>query len=207
MNSASMALKTDYLVLGSGIAGLSFALQAARHGEVLVVTKREAADTATNWAQGGVAAVLGPEDSFEKHSEDTRLAGAGLCHDVVVELCVREAPSAIAWLTDMGARFSEGQSGALDLGREGGHTERRIVHAGDITGQEIQRALWDAVRESSNIRVLDWHMAIDLITLSNFGGPDRCVGAYVLDERRGAVETVLASATVLATGGAGKVYL
>jgi L-aspartate oxidase len=202
-----MALKTDYLVLGSGIAGLSFALQAARHGEVLVVTKREADDTATSWAQGGVAAVLSAEDSFEKHEADTATAGAGLCHDVVVELCVREAPDAIRWLSELGANFSEGAEGSLDLGREGGHTERRIVHAGDITGREIQRALWAAVRESPNIRVLEWHMGIDLITLSNFGGPDRCVGAYVLDERKGVVDTVLARATVLATGGAGKVYL
>ncbi|HWA76420.1 MAG TPA: L-aspartate oxidase [Polyangiaceae bacterium] len=202
-----MALKTDYLVLGSGVAGLSFALQAARHGEVLVVTKREADDTATSWAQGGVAAVLSAEDSFEKHEADTATAGAGLCHDVVVELCVREAPGSIRWLSELGAHFSEGAEGSLDLGREGGHTERRIVHAGDITGREIQRALWAAVRESSNIRVLEWHMGIDLITLSNFGGPDRCVGAYVLDEKKGTVETILARATVLATGGAGKVYL
>jgi L-aspartate oxidase len=202
-----MALKTDYLVLGSGIAGLSFALHAAQHGEVLIVTKREAGDTATNWAQGGVAAVLSPEDSFDKHAEDTNSAGGGLCHEVVVDLCVREAPAAIRWLSEVGANFSESDPGTLDLGREGGHTERRIVHAGDITGHEIQRALWAAVRESPNVRVLEWHMGIDLITLSNFGGPDRCVGAYVLDERRRTVETVLARATLLATGGAGKVYL
>jgi len=202
-----MPQKTDYLVLGSGIAGLSFALRAAQHGEVLIVTKRDASDSATNWAQGGVAAVLSPDDSFEKHAEDTRVAGAGLCHDVVVDLCVRDAPAAVQWLTDVGARFSASDEGKFDLGREGGHTERRIVHAGDITGEEIQRALWQAVKESPNIRVLEWHMGIDLITLSNFGGPDRCVGAYVLDERGGKVETLLAHATILATGGAGKVYL
>ncbi|HET9953180.1 MAG TPA: L-aspartate oxidase [Polyangiaceae bacterium] len=202
-----MSEKTDYLVLGSGVAGLSFALHAAEHGEVLLLTKREPGDSATSWAQGGVAAVLSPEDSFERHAEDTAVAGAGLCHDVVVDLCVREAPAAIRWLADLGARFSEDPAGEFDLGREGGHTQRRIVHAGDITGREIQRALWEAVRASPNIRVLDWHMGIDLITLSNFGGPDRCVGAYVLDERRGVVKTILARATVLATGGAGKVYL
>ncbi len=202
-----MPQKTDYLVLGSGIAGLSFALRAAQHGEVLVVTKRDAGDTATNWAQGGVAAVLSPDDSFEKHAADTHAAGAGLCHDVVVDLCVRDAPGAVRWLTELGAKFSAGDTGTLDLGREGGHTERRIVHAGDITGTEIQRALWDAVQQSPNIRVLEWQMGIDLITLSNFGGPDRCVGAYVLDERTGKVDTLLARATVLATGGAGKVYL
>jgi len=200
-------MKTDYLVLGSGIAGLTFALRAAKHGEVLIVTKRAADDTATSWAQGGVAAVLSKEDSFEKHAEDTRSAGAGLCHDVVVDLCVREGPEAIQNLIELGARFSEGEEGALDLGREGGHSERRIVHSGDITGREIQRALWERALQVPNIRVLEWHMGVDLITLSNFGGPDRCVGAYVLDERRGVVETVLAHATVLATGGAGKVYL
>jgi L-aspartate oxidase len=202
-----MAMRTDYLVLGSGIAGLSFALEAAAHGEVMLVTKRAAPDGATSWAQGGVAAVLSPDDSFEKHAEDTRSAGAGLCHDVVVDLCVREAPDAIRFLSDLGAEFSSLVPGTFDLGREGGHSERRIVHAGDITGREIQRALWQAVRESPNIQVLEWHMGVDLITLSNFGGPDRCVGAYVLDERSLRIETLLARATVLATGGAGKVYL
>jgi L-aspartate oxidase len=200
-------MKTDYLVIGSGIAGLTFALHAAAHGDVVIVTKRAADDTATSWAQGGVAAVLSEQDSFEKHASDTHAAGAGLCHEVVVDLCVREGPEAINGLIEVGARFSAGEEGELDLGREGGHSERRIVHSGDITGREIQRALWERVRALPNVRVLEWHMGVDLITLSNFGGPDRCVGAYVLDEQRGTVETVLAHATVLATGGAGKVYL
>src|SRR3954464_371597 len=138
-----MALVTDYLVLGSGVAGLSFALTAATHGEVTIVTKRDRDDTATQWAQGGVAAVLSPEDSFERHADDTREAGAGLCHDVVVDLCVREAPDAIRWLMELGAEFSRAEDGSLDLGREGGHTARRVVHAGDISGREIQRALLD----------------------------------------------------------------
>jgi len=198
---------TDFLVIGSGIAGLSFALHAARHGEVVVVTKRAAGDSATSWAQGGVAAVLGPEDSFSKHADDTRVAGAGLCHDIVVDLCVREAPEAVRWLAGVGASFSTNSNGDLDLGREGGHSERRVVHAGDITGREIQRALLEAVRASPNIRMLEWHMGVDLITMSSFGGPDICVGAYVLDEERGVVDTILARTTVLATGGAGKVYL
>jgi L-aspartate oxidase len=202
-----MALVTDYLVLGSGVAGLAFALTAARHGEVTVVTKRARDDSATQWAQGGVAAVLSPDDSFERHASDTQEAGAGLCHDVVVDLCVREAPEAIRWLMDLGADFSRGDEGGLDLAREGGHSARRVVHAGDITGREIQRALAAAVARHPNIRILDWHMAVDLITLSKFGGPDYCVGAYVLDEQDGSVATVLAKATVLATGGAGKVYL
>jgi L-aspartate oxidase len=202
-----MQLSTDYLVLGSGIAGLTFALRAAEFGEVLIVTKRACDDSATNWAQGGMAAVLSPDDSFAKHAEDTRFAGAGLCHDVVVDICVREAPDSIRWLSDMGAKFSRSQSGEFDLGREAAHTERRIVHAGDITGREIQRALLEAARQSPNIRILEWHMGVDLITMSKFGGPDQCVGAYILDEESGTVQTVLARATVLATGGAGKVYL
>ncbi len=202
-----MPLQTDYLVIGSGIAGLSFALRAARHGDVTVVTKRARDDSATAWAQGGVASVLSPDDSFERHIDDTLKAGAGLCHDVVVDLCVREGPDEIRWLMELGAEFTKNEQGELDLGREGGHTARRVVHAGDISGREIERALLDAVRQAPNIQLLEWHMGIDLITLSKFGGPDQCVGAYVLDEKKGTVDTLLARATVLATGGAGKVYL
>ncbi|MBM4361066.1 MAG: L-aspartate oxidase [Deltaproteobacteria bacterium] len=202
-----MALVTDTLVLGSGVAGLAFALRAARHGRVVLVTKRGWDDTATTWAQGGVSAVLAPDDTFDAHGADTREAGAGLCHDVVVDLCVREAPDAIRWLEELGAGFSRGADGELALGREGGHSARRIVHAGDATGREIQRALGEAVKREPNIQLLEGHMAVDLITLSKFGGPDSCVGAYVLDDRGGSVVTVLARATVLATGGAGKVYL
>lgn len=202
-----MAISTDFLVLGSGVAGLSFALHAARYGEVMIVTKRNRDDSATNWAQGGVAAVMSEQDSFAKHIEDTLTAGAGLCHDIVVELCVREAPDAIAWMTELGAQFSRADEGDLSLGREGGHSERRIVHAADATGREIQRTLMQAVSEHPNIKLYEWHMGVDLITLTKFGGPDHCVGAYVLDEKSGIVETVLAKATVVATGGAGKVYL
>ena len=202
-----MQINTDFLILGSGIAGLSFALRAKDHGQVVVVTKRSATEAATSWAQGGVAAVLSPEDSFEKHADDTNVAGAGLCHQVVVDLCVREAPEAVRWLSEVGARFERKNDGQFELGREGGHSERRVVHAGDISGREIERALLDAVRASPNITLLEWHMGVDLITLSKFGGPDQCVGAYVLDEQSGQVMTIVARATVLATGGAGKVYL
>jgi L-aspartate oxidase len=197
----------DYLVLGSGIAGLSFALRAASHGQVMLVTKRTGHDAATGWAQGGVAAVLSEGDSFEQHATDTHDAGAGLCHERVVDLCVRSAPAAIEWLNEIGAKFSRTPAGSLDLGREGGHSARRVVHAGDLTGQEIQRALLQAVREHPNISLREWHMGVDLITVSQFGGPDRCVGAYIFDELQGRIETVTARATVLATGGAGKVYL
>lgn len=202
-----MAVSTDVLVLGSGIAGLSFALQAAESASVTIVSKRGADQGSTGRAQGGIAAVLGADDCFEKHVEDTHVAGAGLCHDVVVNLCVREAPVAIRWLLDVGVEFTRRSDGELDLGREGGHSERRVAHAGDITGAQVERVLLERVREHPNITLLEWHMGVDLITLSKFGGPDRCVGAFVLDEKRGKVGQYLAKMTVLATGGAGKVYL
>jgi L-aspartate oxidase len=202
-----MGIQTDYLVIGSGIAGLTFALRAAQHGEVTLVTKRRPDDAATTWAQGGVAAVFAADDSFAKHDEDTFQAGAGLCHEDAVDVCVRGGPEAVNWLMDIGAEFSRSPGGELDLGREGGHRERRVVHAGDITGREIERALLTAVAQSENIRVLEWHMGVELIMLSRLGGPERCVGAYVLDEKTGEVITIRARATVLATGGAGKVYL
>lgn len=202
-----MAVSTDVLVLGSGIAGLSFALQAAEFASVTVVSKRGADQGSTAWAQGGIAAVLASDDSFDKHIEDTHVAGAGLCHDVVVNLCVREAPLAIKWLLDIGVEFTRRSDGSLDLGREGGHSERRVAHAGDITGAQVERVLLERARAHRNIRILEWHMGVDLITMSKFGGPDRCIGAFILDEKNGRVEQHLAKATVLATGGAGKVYL
>ena len=202
-----MATNSDVLVIGSGIAGLSFALEAANSLDVVVVSKRDADDSATGHAQGGISAVFSTEDSFEKHIADTLGAGAGLCHDVVVDLCVREAPSAIRWLMEVGVEFTRRGDGALDLGREGGHSERRVVHAGDITGAELERVLLARVKAHPRIRLFEWHMGVDLITMSKFGGPDRCVGAYVLNEKAGKVEQFLARATVIATGGAGKVYL
>ena len=194
------------MVLGSGISGLSFALALAEQADVLVVTKRSAEKCATAFAQGGVAAVLAEDDSFDAHIDDTKRAGAGLCHDVVVELCVKEGPERIRWLTEIGVEFSKAGDGKLDMAREGGHSARRIVHAGDITGRAIEEALLSQARQHPRISLLEWHMGVDLIALSKFGGPDQCVGAYILDEQSGRVETVLARATVLATGGAGKVY-
>src|SRR5262245_64668770 len=123
------------------------------------------------------------------------LAGAGLCHDVVVELCAREGPAAVRWLLELGVEFSRSENGELDLGREGGHSARRVAHAGDITGREIERVLLTRAAQHPNVRILDWHMGIDLMTLSKFGGPDQCVGAYVLDEKSGVVETMRARAT------------
>jgi L-aspartate oxidase len=203
-----VATSTDFLVLGSGVAGLTFALDAARHGEVVVVTKRDAEESNTRYAQGGIAAVLGKDDTPEAHVRDTLVAGGGLTHEVVAELCAREGPARVAELMERGARFDR-EGGAISLHREGGHSARRVVHTADFTGREVERALIAQVRAHPNIRVLENHMAIDLIMLSRFGGPDTCVGAYVLDETapEAKVETCLARSTVLATGGAGKVYL
>ncbi|MBI5536188.1 MAG: L-aspartate oxidase [Deltaproteobacteria bacterium] len=209
-----MSFSCDYLVLGSGVAGLAFALEAADHGDVLIITKRRLEESNTQYAQGGVASVLSEDDSFEAHIRDTVVAGAGLCHEMAVDVCVREGPGRIKWLLEQGVRFSEkhGTNGAedgteLDLGREGGHSVRRVVHASDMTGREMVRALIEAVRSKPNIHVLENHTAIDLIMLSKFGGPETCVGAYVLDASGEYVLRILARSTVLCTGGAGKVYL
>jgi L-aspartate oxidase len=203
-----MRAQCDYLVLGSGVAGLSFALEAARYGRVMMVTKRGSRDSATNWAQGGIAAVLDPADSFEAHVNDTIGTGGGLSHREIVEMVVRDGPGRIKDLMDLGAQFTRSEEGlSLDLTREGGHSARRVVHAGDITGEEVQRVLLQAAAASPRIEIMEDHMAIDLVEASKFGGPPRVVGAYVLDEKTGTVKTYLARATVLATGGAGKVYL
>jgi L-aspartate oxidase len=207
-----MSIRCDYLVIGGGIAGLTCALEAARHADVLLVTKRELSESATAHAQGGIAAVLDPADSFEGHVRDTLEAGRGLSREDVVEMVVRDGPDRVRALIELGADFSrvEGENGPsaeLDLTREGGHSARRVVHAGDVTGREVQRAMNIAVQSNPRIRVLEHHMAIDLIDLARFGGPRRVGGAYVLDHKTGAVHTIVARATVLATGGGGKVYL
>ncbi|MEM6955357.1 MAG: L-aspartate oxidase [Myxococcota bacterium] len=202
-----MRVACDYLVIGSGVAGLTFALRASEHGEVTIVTKRSRTDSATNWAQGGIAAVLDPDDSFEAHVADTLQTGGGLSKPHVVEDVIRAGPERIEELMKIGAEFSAHENG-LDLTREGGHSARRVVHAGDITGREVQRALVAAVADNPRIRILEDHMAIDLIEESRYGAPRRrVVGAYVLEEQSGEVHAFLARATILAAGGAGKVYL
>lgn len=205
----------DFLVLGSGIAGLSFALKAAPHGRVAIVTKKDRAESNTNYAQGGIAAVTSKEDSFELHVRDTLAAGAGLCKERAVRTIVEEGPARIAELIELGMQFSEREipqsRGAreLDLGREGGHSKRRILHAKDVTGREIERALLHAVAQQPNIEIFENHLAIDLITSQKLGyvGENRCLGAYVLDKQTGTVSTFAARHTLLATGGCGKVYL
>jgi L-aspartate oxidase len=205
----------DFLVLGSGIAGLSFALKVAPRGRVAIITKKNRAESNTNYAQGGIAAVTSKEDSFELHVRDTLEAGAGLCKEKVVRTIVQEGPARIAELIELGMHFSEREiprsNGAreLDLGKEGGHSRRRILHAKDVTGREIERSLLAAVAQQRNIEIFENHCAIDLITTRKLGGAgdNRCLGVYVLDNTTGRVATFVAPATLLATGGCGKVYL
>ncbi|MBU6409047.1 MAG: L-aspartate oxidase [Verrucomicrobia bacterium] len=205
----------DFLVLGSGVAGLSFALKVAPRGRVAIVTKKSRAESNTNYAQGGVASVMGRDDSLELHVQDTLAAGAGLCKKGVVSVIVGEGPARIRELIELGMKFSETENSAerglakLDLGREGGHSRRRILHAKDLTGREIENALLNAVSREPNISILENHFAIDLITSRKFGiqNGNRCLGAYVFDRESGRVETFTAPVTLLATGGCGKVYL
>lgn len=202
-----MVRQFDFLVLGGGVAGLSFAVEAAKHGTVGVLTKRSRSEGNTVYAQGGIAAVLAPDDSFAKHIEDTMVAGAGLNHRDIVELTVREGPERLRQLVSYGADFSRRTDGEFDLTREGGHSKRRIVHSGDITGREVERALLAACDDSGRIEFFEESTGIDLILeRSAPRGQARCLGCYVLRED-GSIDTFLGRAVVLATGGAGKVYL
>src|SRR5688572_22051743 len=203
----------DFLVLGSGIAGLCFALKVAPRGRVAIVTKKDRAESNTNYAQGGIAAVTSKEDSFELHVRDTLEAGAGLCNEQVVRTIVEEGPARIQELIELGMRFSEREDARnhgkheLDLGREGGHSKRRILHAKDVTGREIERALLQAISQQPNIQIFENHFGIDLITSQKLGyvGTNRCLGAYVLDKKSDKVEAFASPVTLLATGGCGKV--
>jgi L-aspartate oxidase len=203
----------DYLVIGSGIAGLSFALEAADHGRVAIVTKDRSGESNSSYAQGGVATVISPDDSFESHAADTIAAGAGLCHVDIVEMVVREGPACIRELIALGTHFDSSRHGdaiEYDLGREGGHSRRRVLHAGDLTGQEIVRALTAALRGHPNVTFLENVLAVDLITDRTLGRasvPTTCWGAYVFDRVHGTIGTMAARVTVLCSGGAGKVYL
>src|SRR5438067_803323 len=202
----------DFAIIGSGIAGLSFALKAARQGSVAVITKRKGADTNTAWAQGGIACVTSDEDSFELHVRDTLEAGAGLCDEAVVRTIVTEGPERIHELADLGLHFDEREVSGhreLDLGKEGGHSKRRVLHVQDVTGKEIEETLLRELGRQSQVELLENHMAVDLITAAKLGfaTEDRCLGVYVLDEKTGDVETIRSDRIVLATGGCGKVYL
>jgi len=200
-------LDFDVLIVGSGLAGLSAALRLAPTHRVAVVTKRAITDGSSQWAQGGIAAVLGEGDSFEAHVQDTFVAGAGLCAPDATRLVVEQAPECIAWLRALGVPFSM-EEGRLHLTREGGHSERRIVHAADATGAAVQRTLIDAVRATPGITVFEQHTLVDLITARKLGRPGQaCLGLYALDEAADTVRTFRAPHTLIATGGAGKVYL
>lgn len=206
--------RTDFLVIGSGIAGLSFALKAANLGTVTIVTKKAHKDSNTNYAQGGIASVWDPRDSMEQHVQDTLNAGAGLCRREAVEVMVREGPDRIRELIEWGVRFTRENTtpDQYALSREGGHSMARILYYQDITGHEIERGLIAAVTEHANITVLDNHMAVDLITehhtqKANTVDGLHCFGAYVLDRTTGRVDPYVAGATILCTGGAARAYL
>ncbi len=215
-------IKTDILVIGSGVAGLMFALKVAAHGTVALVTKKEAMESNTNLAQGGIASVFGEMDSFDLHIKDTLASGDGLCNRDVVELVVKAGPARINELIQLGVHFNlqrktpdAGVHPTLDLGREGGHSQNRIVHAHDLTGKEVEQVLLDLVRNHPNIQLFENHIAIDLITQSTrikrglvtTTHEDFCCGAYVLERSSNRVKTFAAHITLLATGGTGKVYL
>ena len=199
----------DYFVVGSGMSGLMTALHLASAGRVVLATKQRLEDCNTNFAQGGICCVADPGDTFAAHVQDTLVAGAGLCDEKVVRRMVSEAPAGIRDLIDCGVRFAKKEDGSWDLGREGGHSMRRIFHAGDITGQKCEAAMIRTLKRHPAIDVREHTMVIDLVTTRRLGlpGPSRCVGAYVLDTETGGIYAVRTPNTVLATGGCGKVYL
>lgn len=197
----------DVLIIGSGLAGQSAALRLAPHLKVALVSKRTLEDSASGWAQGGIAAVLDSKDSIEAHIHDTLVAGAWLNDEAATRFVVENGRQAIEWLIDQGVPFTKDDAG-YHLTREGGHSARRVIHVADATGAAVQETLTQKVRNSPNITILEHHIAIDLITGEKLGlGDNRCFGAYVLDSRNGEVVTIGAPHTLIATGGAGKVYL
>lgn len=208
-----MEKTADFLVLGTGLAGLSFALKVANHGKVLLVSKTTIQETNTRYAQGGIAAVTYKPDTYKKHIEDTIKAGDGLCNRKIVEMVVEEAPAQIEELIHWGARFDKRINGEYDLAREGGHSEKRILHHKDNTGEEIQRALSEKVKKHDNIEILEEHFAIDLITQHHLGKlvkrhhtNTECYGVYLLNLQDHSIVKVLSKMTMIATGGAGNLY-
>lgn len=211
MNNARR--KVDFLIIGSGIAGLSYALKVAAHGSVCMITKSDKDESNTKYAQGGIAAVTNQPDSFEKHVQDTLIAGDGLCNEEVVKFVIAEAPQRVNELIEWGARFDKNKHGDYDLGKEGGHSENRILHHKDNTGWEIERALIEQVHLHPNIEILDHHFAVEIITEHHLGqyinssSPEiTCFGAYALNVKTGLTEVILARTTLMAAGGAGNVY-
>jgi L-aspartate oxidase len=211
----SAPIEADYLVIGSGIAGLSLAIKLAELGSVAVVSKRDLLEGSTAYAQGGIAAVMSPRDSFDRHIQDTLTAGAGLCREDIVRGVIEEGPARVEELVSWGMHFTRdgetgGEDGPYELGLEGGHSRRRVLHAADSTGSTIAKTLLEKAKKSLRVSFFDFHIAIDLLTHARLGiaGEERCLGAYVLDEKRQDVRRFIGrKATLLATGGAGKVYL
>ena len=206
-------MTADFLVIGAGVAGLSFAIRAARHGSVIVVTKGDLYESNTAWAQGGIASVLAEEfrdsgDSVESHVADTLDAGAGLCRENVVRTIIGEGSAAIDDLVGCGVNFDR-RDGRFLLGKEGGHSHRRILHAKDSTGREVARGLIERARNTPNLTLVEDHFVIDLITSGRLGAvaEDRILGAYVLEKKTGEVRIFRSDRVVLAAGGCGKVYL
>jgi L-aspartate oxidase len=205
-------MEFDVVIVGSGLAGLSVALHLAQARKVAVISKRKLSDGASNWAQGGIAAVLGSSDSCEQHIADTLDAGAGLCDESATRFIIENSRAAIEWLIEQGVPFTKDETSEFGyhLTREGGHSQRRIIHAADATGHAVQVTLEEQVRKHPNITLLENHIAIDLITTGKLGereSPPRCLGMYVQNVLTGRVITLASEQTVLATGGAGKVYL
>ncbi|MCL2074085.1 MAG: L-aspartate oxidase [Marinilabiliaceae bacterium] len=205
--------KYDFLVIGSGMAGLSFALKAAEHGSVCIITKKGLTESITGYAQGGISSVTYHPDNFEKHIKDTLNAGSGLCNPEVVKKIVTKAPEQIEQLLKWGTNFDKTTDGKFDLHREGGHSEHRILHHKDNTGFEIQRALSTAAKSHKNITILEHHFAVEIITQHHLGETVNkwrkdieCYGAYVLNRNTNSVETILARVTMMATGGVGAIY-
>ncbi len=208
-----MIKETDFLVIGSGIAGLSFALKVAEHGKVILISKTTLEESNTKYAQGGIAAVTYEPDNFEKHVEDTMGAGDGLCNRKIVEMVVQEAPAQIKQLIEWGVNFDQNEKGKYDLGREGGHSEYRVLHHKDNTGEEIQNSLVNRVKSHKNIELLENHFAVDIITQHHLGKlvkrshkDTECYGAYVLNLKNDQVDTYLSKITLIATGGTGNLY-
>jgi len=208
-----MRKQVDFLVIGSGIAGLTYALKVAKYGKVCIATKSNMDDTATSWAQGGIAAVMYTPDSYEKHIRDTIIAGDGLCDEHIVRFTIQESTDRIKELIRWGAKFDKTKSGRFDLAKEGGHSEYRVLHHKDSTGREIEDTLVQQIKQHPNIEVHENCFTIDLITQHHLGVEVNrrtkdvtCFGAYVLNPRTHLVDTILAKTTLIATGGAGNVY-
>lgn len=202
-------IEYDFVVVGTGVSGLSFALEASKYGSVAVITKRASENSNTTWAQGGICCVADDEDSFESHIADTVDAGAGLCDHDIVKTIVESAPSAIEKMVNIGVQFDRNSSGRYELGKEGGHSQRRILHSKDTTGKEISEKLIYSAKQSENIEIFEHHFAIDIITTEKLGvsGTNEVAGIYVLNESTGEILTFRSDKVVLCTGGCGRVYL